>query len=181
MSTCHIAQRPHHLSLPLPAASPTPACRLTYPCLPSHLPLPAASPACRLTCHLSCCSARFTSRTQELPTLPALPPPALGNMVKTKMVCTIGPATSTRDALFKLADSGMSVARLNMSHGDHASHMAVVQLVREYNSLGRRCVAIMLDTKVRQGCAYGGACWWWWWCCCCCCCQAHAATQHHPA
>jgi pyruvate kinase len=63
-------------------------------------------------------------------------------------VCTIGPATCSREALFAMADAGMNVARLNMSHGDHASHMAVVELVREYNSLGRGCVAIMLDTKV---------------------------------
>jgi pyruvate kinase len=48
----------------------------------------------------------------------------------------------------------MNVARLNMSHGDHKSHKAVVDLVKEYNSLGRNCVAIMLDTKgpeVRSG------------------------------
>ena len=49
---------------------------------------------------------------------------------------------------------GMNVARLNMSHGDHRSHKAVVDLVREYNALGRGNVAIMLDTKgpeVRSG------------------------------
>ena len=49
---------------------------------------------------------------------------------------------------------GMNVARLNMSHGDHKSHKAVVDLVREYNALGRGNVAIMLDTKgpeVRSG------------------------------
>ena len=48
----------------------------------------------------------------------------------------------------------MNVARLNMSHGDHKSHKAVVDLVREYNALGRGNVAIMLDTKgpeVRSG------------------------------
>lgn len=48
----------------------------------------------------------------------------------------------------------MNVARLNMSHGDHASHKAVVDLVREYNALNRGCIGIMLDTKgpeVRSG------------------------------
>lgn len=48
----------------------------------------------------------------------------------------------------------MQVVRLNMSHGDHASHKAVVDLVREYNALNRNCLAIMLDTKgpeVRSG------------------------------
>ena len=44
---------------------------------------------------------------------------------KTKLVCTIGPATWDREKLFKLADEGMNVARLNMSHGDHASHKKV--------------------------------------------------------
>ncbi len=44
---------------------------------------------------------------------------------KTKLVCTIGPATWDREKLFKLADAGMNVARLNMSHGDHASHKKV--------------------------------------------------------
>jgi Pyruvate kinase, barrel domain len=146
-----------------------------------------------------------------------------------QVVCTIGPATWDREKLFKLADEGMNVARLNMSHGDHASHKKVpaarrpeactlqhhalqthcalftvpvltssstcasenstaahstslvsaaptwrqtqrlahfpipvpspapcqvVDLVKEYNTLGRGCVAIMLDTKgpeVRSG------------------------------
>ena len=48
----------------------------------------------------------------------------------------------------------MNVVRLNMSHGDHNSHREVVELVKEYNSLGRRTLAIMLDTKgpeVRSG------------------------------
>ena len=73
---------------------------------------------------------------------------------KTKIVCTIGPTSNTRESLFALADAGMNVARLNMSHGDHASHKAVVDLVKEYNALGRGCLAVMLDTKgpeVRSG------------------------------
>ena len=73
---------------------------------------------------------------------------------KTKIVCTIGPTSNSRESLFALADAGMNVARLNMSHGDHASHRAVVDLVKEYNALGRGCLAIMLDTKgpeVRSG------------------------------
>lgn len=41
-------------------------------------------------------------------------------------MCTIGPATWDREKLFKLADEGMNVARLNMSHGDHASHKKVL-------------------------------------------------------
>lgn len=49
----------------------------------------------------------------------------------------------------KLAEQGMNVARLNMSHGDHASHRKVIDLVREHNAQpGANVVAIMLDTKV---------------------------------
>lgn len=52
---------------------------------------------------------------------------------KTKIVCTIGPSTSTREMIWKLAEAGMNVARLNMSHGDHASHQKTIDLVKEYN------------------------------------------------
>lgn len=62
---------------------------------------------------------------------------------KTKVVCTIGPSSWDRESLFALADAGMNVARLNMSHGDHESHQKVIDLVKEYNSSGRG------DTKVR--------------------------------
>ncbi|KAL3645584.1 hypothetical protein CASFOL_010764 [Castilleja foliolosa] len=74
---------------------------------------------------------------------------------KTKIVCTIGPSTSSRDMIWKLAEAGMNVARLNMSHGDHASHQKTVDLVKEYNAqFEEKVVAIMLDTKgpeVRSG------------------------------
>ncbi|CAI5518395.1 unnamed protein product [Closterium sp. Naga37s-1] len=78
---------------------------------------------------------------------------------KTKIVCTIGPTSNTREMLWKLAETGMNVVRLNMSHGDHQSHRRVVDLVREYNkgqaSQGAgNVLAIMLDTKgpeVRSG------------------------------
>lgn len=68
---------------------------------------------------------------------------------KTKIVCTIGPSTSSREMIWKLAESGMNVARLNMSHGDHASHQKTIDLVKEYNAQFQdKVVAIMLDTKV---------------------------------
>ncbi|XP_030524741.1 pyruvate kinase isozyme G, chloroplastic isoform X2 [Rhodamnia argentea] len=74
---------------------------------------------------------------------------------KTKIVCTIGPSTSSREMIWKLAESGMNVARLNMSHGDHASHQKTIDLVKEYNAQFQdKVVAIMLDTKgpeVRSG------------------------------
>lgn len=68
---------------------------------------------------------------------------------KTKIVCTIGPSTSTREMIWKLAETGMNVARLNMSHGDHASHQKTIDLVKEYNAqFEDKVIAIMLDTKV---------------------------------
>ncbi|KAG8485904.1 hypothetical protein CXB51_020219 [Gossypium anomalum] len=67
---------------------------------------------------------------------------------KTKIVCTIGPSTNTREMIWKLAEAGMNVARLNMSHGDHASHQKVIDLVKEYNAQSKdNTIAIMLDTK----------------------------------
>lgn len=74
---------------------------------------------------------------------------------KTKIVCTIGPSTDTREMIWKLAEAGMNVARMNMSHGDHASHQKVIDLVKEYNNEHKdNVIAIMLDTKgpeVRSG------------------------------
>ncbi|KAG1362070.1 pyruvate kinase isozyme G, chloroplastic [Cocos nucifera] len=74
---------------------------------------------------------------------------------KTKIVCTIGPSTHTREMIWKLAEAGMNVARLNMSHGDHESHQKIIDLVKEYNAQSKgNVIAIMLDTKgpeVRSG------------------------------
>ncbi|XP_034708407.1 pyruvate kinase isozyme G, chloroplastic [Vitis riparia] len=74
---------------------------------------------------------------------------------KTKIVCTIGPSTSSREMIWKLAETGMNVTRLNMSHGDHASHKKTIDLVKEYNAqFEDKVIAIMLDTKgpeVRSG------------------------------
>ncbi|RAL42607.1 unnamed protein product [Cuscuta campestris] len=74
---------------------------------------------------------------------------------KTKIVCTIGPSTNTKEMIWKLAEAGMNVARLNMSHGDHTSHQKVIDLVKEYNAQSKdNVIAIMLDTKgpeVRSG------------------------------
>ena len=68
---------------------------------------------------------------------------------KTKIVCTIGPSTASKEMIWKL-EAGMNVARLNMSHGDHNSHKKVIDLVKEYNAQSaENVIAIMLDTKVK--------------------------------
>lgn len=71
-----------------------------------------------------------------------------------KIVCTIGPQTSDIDSIERLADTGMDIVRLNMSHGTHDWHRAVIENVREINSRGRFNLGILLDTKgpeVRSG------------------------------
>ena len=73
---------------------------------------------------------------------------------KTKIVCTIGPASRSRDVMEKLMLAGMSVARLNFSHGDFSGHRGVIRDLREAaRSTGRR-LAIMADLpgpKMRIG------------------------------
>jgi hypothetical protein len=73
------------------------------------------------------------------------------NMRKTKIVATLGPTSNTQEAIIELGDKGVNVCRLNMSHGDHNSHQAVVEKIKYYNSLDRGCLAILLDTKVSPG------------------------------
>ena len=73
---------------------------------------------------------------------------------KTKIICTIGPATSSYEMLEKLAHAGMNVARLNMSHGDHEGHARVIEFVREAASRSERPVGILADLqgpKIRVG------------------------------
>lgn len=75
-------------------------------------------------------------------------------MRRTKIVCTIGPKTCHYEALKKLAEGGMNVARLNFSHGDHAWHEKVIKGIRTLNEKGQFSIAVMLDTKgaeVRSG------------------------------
>ena len=68
-------------------------------------------------------------------------------MRQTKIICTIGPATESIDMLEKLANAGMNVARLNMSHGDHESHANIIQSIHQLNKKLNHPIAIMLDTQ----------------------------------
>ncbi len=68
-------------------------------------------------------------------------------MKKTKIVCTIGPASESKEVLTSLINAGMNVMRLNFSHGDHAEHMEKVKTLREINKELGTNVAFMLDTK----------------------------------
>ena len=73
---------------------------------------------------------------------------------KTKIVCTIGPASDSREVLEKMIHAGMNVARLNFSHGDFTSHADIIQKVRAASKATRKRVAIMADLpgpKIRIG------------------------------
>ncbi|MBP0724046.1 pyruvate kinase [Bacillus sp. RG28] len=68
-------------------------------------------------------------------------------MRKTKIVCTIGPASETIEKLVELMNAGMNVARLNFSHGSHEEHAARIVNIREASKQVGKTVAILLDTK----------------------------------
>ncbi|MFJ7744354.1 pyruvate kinase [Peribacillus sp. NPDC097295] len=68
-------------------------------------------------------------------------------MRKTKIVCTIGPASESVEKLVQLIEAGMNVARLNFSHGDHEEHAARIRNIREAAEKTGKKVAILLDTK----------------------------------
>lgn len=68
-------------------------------------------------------------------------------MIKTKIVCTIGPASDSAEMLGKLMDAGMNVARLNFSHETYESHGKRIRLIRNVSRKKNKNVAIMLDTK----------------------------------
>jgi pyruvate kinase len=72
----------------------------------------------------------------------------------TKIVCTIGPASSSVEALVQLIEAGMDVARLNFSHGSYAQHLSVIQNVREASRRTGEFVTILQDLsgpKIRTG------------------------------
>lgn len=68
-------------------------------------------------------------------------------MRKTKIICTIGPATASYSMLEQLYAAGMNVVRLNMSHADHASAARIINWIRTLNRKVRYPVPIMLDTQ----------------------------------
>ncbi len=73
---------------------------------------------------------------------------------KTKIVCTIGPASSSEEMIRKLMLTGMNVARINFSHGNFESHSEVIQRVRKVAAELNRTVAILADLpgpKIRIG------------------------------
>lgn len=68
-------------------------------------------------------------------------------MRKTKIICTIGPASSDEKILTQMVQAGMNVARLNFSHGDHEEQQAKIDTIKKVRKKLNLPVAIMLDTK----------------------------------
>ena len=75
-------------------------------------------------------------------------------MRRAKIVCTLGPATSTKERIRDLVDAGMNVARMNLSHGSYDEHEAVYRMVREASEESGRGVGVFVDLqgpKIRLG------------------------------
>ncbi len=66
---------------------------------------------------------------------------------KTKIVCTLGPASSDREAIRRLIRAGMDVARVNFSHGTHETHAETIQRVREIAAEEKGIVAVIADLQ----------------------------------
>ncbi|HSX25461.1 MAG TPA: pyruvate kinase [Chlamydiales bacterium] len=75
-------------------------------------------------------------------------------IIRTKIVCTIGPAVLSYEKLLALAEAGMDVARLNFSHGTQAEHLRTIENLKKVREELQKPLAIMLDThgpKIRVG------------------------------
>ncbi len=68
-------------------------------------------------------------------------------MKKTKIICTLGPASDSEQVLSELIDAGMNVARLNFSHGTHEEHAQKIAIIKKVRDNKRVPLPIMLDTK----------------------------------
>ena len=68
-------------------------------------------------------------------------------MIKTKIIATLGPKTQTVDQIVEFIKAGMNVARINLSHGNRASHEHLIALVKEARQKAGADTAILLDTR----------------------------------
>lgn len=77
----------------------------------------------------------------------------------TKIICTIGPASNTKNTIVKMLDAGMNVARLNFSHGTQEDHQKVFNIIRSLEKKTGKPIAILADLqgpKIRIGKLQGG-------------------------
>ncbi len=68
-------------------------------------------------------------------------------MIRTKIICTIGPSVNSYEKIVQLIEAGMNVARINFSHGTHVEHLQVINLLKQVRKALNVPLAIMLDTK----------------------------------
>lgn len=68
-------------------------------------------------------------------------------MRKTKIICTIGPASSNEEIFAKMCKAGLNIARLNFSHGTHSEHQEKIDMIKKVRDELEMPIAIMLDTK----------------------------------
>ncbi len=68
-------------------------------------------------------------------------------MRKTKIVCTLGPASDTEEVIAAMADAGMNVARINFSHGTHEEHAKKIAMIKKIRDEKNIPLPILLDTK----------------------------------
>ena len=68
-------------------------------------------------------------------------------MKKTKIVCTLGPASETEEIISAMADAGMNVARINFSHGTHEEHAQKIAVIKKVRAEKNIPLPILLDTK----------------------------------
>ena len=68
-------------------------------------------------------------------------------MKRTKIICTLGPATSRKNILRSLMKNGMDIARFNFSHGSHEEHRERVDMIKNRREELNSPVAMLLDTK----------------------------------
>lgn len=68
-------------------------------------------------------------------------------MRKTKIICTIGPASSDEAVFAKMCKAGLNIARLNFSHGTHSEHQEKIDMIKKVRDELEMPIAIMLDTK----------------------------------
>ena len=68
-------------------------------------------------------------------------------MKKTKIICTIGPASSSKKTISSMTDAGCDVIRLNFSHGTHEDYAEKIKMIKEVRDEKRVPLPILLDTK----------------------------------
>ena len=71
-------------------------------------------------------------------------------MIRTKIICTIGPVSESYEMLKRMAGAGMNIARLNMSHGDHEWHHKVIRHIKTLNRKSPRPSPFCSTRRVRK-------------------------------